>query len=154
MNDSDSDDYGGMSPVREDAGILNSGTVSSNQQNVTGDQNTLIQKFKQVTIYHLPRLGDLTGWWGYILALAIIFASTNFSSFSHLETKILGVTGVEHPRLEICFLAADLSPDLSADLPEATSGSWKLEVELARLDNVDLFSEERKEDTSPPTSCN
>ena len=57
MNDSDSsdsDDYGGMSPVREHAGILNSGAVSSNQQNVTGDHNTLIQNFSQVNIINQP----------------------------------------------------------------------------------------------------
>ena len=57
MNDSDSsdsDDYGGMTPVREHAGILNSGAVSSNQQIVTGDHNTLIQNFSQVNIINQP----------------------------------------------------------------------------------------------------
>ena len=54
MSDSDSDDYGGMTPVREHAGIINSGAVSSNQQNVTGDHNTLIQKFSQVNIINQP----------------------------------------------------------------------------------------------------
>ena len=57
MNDSDSsdsDDYGGMSPVKEYAGIINSGAVSSNQQNVTGDHNTLIQNFSQVNIINQP----------------------------------------------------------------------------------------------------
>ena len=54
MSDSDSDDYGGMTPVREYAGIINSGAVSSNTQNVTGDHNTLIQNFSQVNIINQP----------------------------------------------------------------------------------------------------
>ena len=57
MNDSDSsdsDDRGGMTPVREHAGILNSGAVSSYKQIVTGDHNTLIQKFSQVNIINQP----------------------------------------------------------------------------------------------------
>ena len=43
-----------MTPVREHAGIINSGAVSSNTQNVTGDHNTLIQKFSQVNIINQP----------------------------------------------------------------------------------------------------
>ena len=65
------------------------------------------------------------------------FSSTNFSSFSHLETMILGVTGVEQPS---CLL-----DDLS--LMPLVSGSRKLELVLARLERVDLLSVDRKEET-------
>ena len=54
---------------------------------------------------------------------------------------ILGVTGVEEARLERSFLEEDLS------LLLLTSGSWKLELVLARLETVDLFSLDRKEET-------
>ena len=63
------------------------------------------------------------------------FSSTNFSNFSHFDTKILGVAGVE-----ISFLEEDLS------LRVFSCRSWKLEVVLARLDTVDLSPEDRKDE--------
>ena len=72
------------------------------------------------------------------------FSSTSFSNFSHLETSILGVTGVEHTKLANCFLEEDLKHIVVL----VASLSWKLELLLAMLETEDLSWEHRKEEVS------
>ena len=71
------------------------------------------------------------------------FSSTSFSNFSHFDTSILGVAGVEHPRLANCFLEEDLR-----HMVFEVSLSWKLELLLAMLETEDLSCEQRKEELS------
>ena len=72
------------------------------------------------------------------------FSSRSFSNFWHLETSILGVTGVEQPRVASCFLEEDLRHMVVL----VVSLSWKLEVLLAMLETEDLSWEHRKEEVS------
>ena len=74
------------------------------------------------------------------------FSSTSFSNFSHFDTSILGVTGVEQPKLANCFLEEDLSHIVV--LVVVASLSWKLELLLAILETEDLSWEHRKEEVS------
>ena len=93
----------------------------------------------------------LTG--DFILALSTFFvvldppsfSSTNLSNFSHLETMILGVTGVDI-LIPILFLLISLEATETSSMPELLALDWAADCSPVRLHPEERFTEDAWED--------